>query len=166
MNVSDVVAFYAAIVSTGALVLEVRRWFESRAKIHVSATPGMSLLANGRFSDEEYILVNATNRGLAPTTITHFGFEAYPDLGARLRRRPSQSMWVPMASQGSGQQLPFGLAPGAYWTGMAEEDEAISGLVEKGHLWAVIYATHREKPTRIKVPKKLTRPKAKTDEHR
>lgn len=67
------VAIYAAIVATGALFLEVRRWVEGQARLVVSATLGMATFNLPGTEGNRYLVVNVTNRGGSPTTLTTLG---------------------------------------------------------------------------------------------
>lgn len=151
MNFGDAATWYAAIVGTAALALEVRRWVEGRPKLYVNTTAGMSLVQNGRISDEKYVSVNVTNRGQSATTITHYCLFCYPSLWSRIRNRPTISMVVTMPGPAGGVQLPAILPQGHFWSGLAKQDDALTAQLERGEIWAGIVASHRKRPTYAKV---------------
>ncbi len=141
---------YAAIVATGALFLELRRWLESGAKLQISyMLDGITL---PRTDDEKYVVVYVTNRGDSATTITHFVFKVYPTWWSRLRRKPIQTFVV--VRPATAQPTPHLLAPGTQWVGMGKQDETLNGLIDKGSLWVEIYATHADRPTSVHLRKR------------
>lgn len=151
MNLGDAATWYAAVVGTAALALEVRRWVEGRPKLYVNTTAGMSLVQNGHVSEEKYVSVNVTNRGQSATTITHYCLFSYPSFWSRMRNKPSKTMIIPMANPAGGVQLPNILPQGHFWSGLAKQDEELTAQLERGEIWAGIVASHRKKPTYAKV---------------
>jgi hypothetical protein len=146
------VAGYAAIVATGALALEIRRWFEAGAKISMRANPNMTLADGKGYKKERILTVNATNRGDAPTTITHLTVEEFPSFWSRLRNRPSQSFVIPDPRiDGAGNGLPYVLQPGQQWTGLAGDPRETIGDIQTGRFWVAVYASHRERPYKVKI---------------
>lgn len=147
---------YAAIVATGALFLEVRRWFESGAKL------SMGYMLNGitypKDDDKKYIVVNVANRGDTATTLTHLVLQVYPTRWHRWRKKPSSTFVI--VRPVTGQQWPHILAPGTQWTGMGIQDENADKLIDAGTLWAEVYATHANRPAAVRL-KRRPEPKGK-----
>ncbi|NTH63932.1 hypothetical protein G6L33_08745 [Agrobacterium rhizogenes] len=164
MAPADIAAFYAAIVATGALALEVRRWFEHGAKLVISVAPEMKLVQHGQMSEQTYVTVNVTNRGESTTTLTHLALHDYPTLWRRIRNKPAQTMVVPMPNLPGGQQFPYVLQPGHAWSGMVIRDQALKNLIDAGTLWIAIYATHTGKPLYARVRKPSPPRNKKIDE--
>ncbi len=96
------VAAYAAIVATSALVLEVRRWFESGARLKIHIMPEGKTVNMPGTEDKTYLVATVTNRGNAPTTITHFALRDYGDWFGRLRSKP---LWTSEESGIASQDL-------------------------------------------------------------
>lgn len=152
----DGAAIYAAVVSTGALFLEVRRWFESGPRLKVTIMcPAVQF--GGREKDKnEYLAVTVSNRGDVPTSVTHFTLHEYPSFLSRLRRRATWNAIVP--SQGNPQaELPHHLEPGRYWIGMAKYEGKLKELAEKGTLYVGIFAVHYGNAVLVKVNVKKDR---------
>ena len=146
IDAATLVAFYAAIVATGALALEIRRWFETGPKIVVRATPNMTML-DGREQTKGILVVNVANRGDVPTTIKNFGILEYSGFWARWRDKCSQSFIVPHPqAKGNAPIVPFVLKPGEQWMGMAHPRPEVTGDLETGTFWAAIYTSDRDKP--------------------
>lgn len=155
VDAGTVVAIYAAIVATGALALEVRRWFESGPKICVKASPNMTLIGGGAKEATDLLVVNVVNRGDMPTTITNFGLLDYPNLWARWRRRPARSFVIPHPQpKGHPPIVPQQLSPGQQWMGMASPSPEVVGDVQTGTMWAAIYTTDRDQPYMARIPKR------------
>lgn len=150
------VAAYAAIVSTAALALEVRRWVESRPRLYLSVMPVGKMVGHGVTDEKEYIVVNVTNRGFTPTTITHLSFQDYENWFNWFRFKPKWAAIVPKPEiSGSRPSLPKLLQPGEVWTGMAryDEDGEIARRRDRGFLYVAISATHADKPVLMRVRK-------------
>jgi hypothetical protein len=146
MDGQTAATLYAAIVATGALALEVRRWFESGPKIHVTASPDM-IMIYGRKEVSGLLLVNVINRGHTPTTITHFAILEYPNALKRWRNDPAHSFLIPHPQpEGSPPSIPHVLEPGRQWTGVARPRPDVTGDIQTGTFWAAIYTTDRKRP--------------------
>ena len=88
MTVTDLVAVYAAIVATGALLLEVRRWVESGPRLYVTMMVDPLIITPGVGVDERLALsVSVDNRGTASTTITNLCLLHYPTVFHRILNR-------------------------------------------------------------------------------
>lgn len=155
MSAADWIAIYAAIVATGALFLELRRWFESGPKIVVRARPGMSLVGLAGIEKKGMLIVNATNRGDAPTTVTTLAVLEYTSLWARWRNRPARSFIIPRPQlEGYPPNLPHVLKIGEQWTGIGNDRTEETGDLQTGKMFAAVYTTDREKPYLARIPKR------------
>ncbi len=145
------VAAYAALVATGALFLEVRRWFESGTHINVTYMVDAMVVPRDH-ADTLYIAVTVANRGDTATTITHLAFQAYTSIWSRLRGKASKSFIANNPSQA--QPIPCFIEPGGRWIGMCIQNEEINELLESGILWVEVYATHSNKPTSVRLKRR------------
>lgn len=75
-NWSDWATVYAAIVATGALFLELRRWFESGVRLRITYMLNGVIIPSAN-QDQLWIFVTVSNRGDSPTTITNLGYRLY-----------------------------------------------------------------------------------------
>lgn len=155
MTSDNWIAIYAAIVATGALALEVRRWFESGPKLTVQATTGMVMIGNGKRGDG-LLVVTVINRGDAPTTIKSLGMIEYPNFWAWLRNRPTRAFVIADPSQRF--PLPHLLAPGAQWTGIGPDRPELTGDIQTGTMWVDVGTTDRARPYLVRIPKRRPRP--------
>ena len=148
------VAAYAAIVATAVLGLEVRRWFEAGARLKTTIMPEAKTFGIPGTEDSTYIVAAVANRGNAPTTITHFAVRDFGSWFGRIRSKPTWTAVIPNPQPpGSSPGLPKTLQPGEIWTGMARYDDEgdLKGRVEAGQLHVMIYASHTDKPSLIRV---------------
>ncbi|MBB3936580.1 hypothetical protein [Aureimonas phyllosphaerae] len=156
ITTSDLVAAYAAIVATGAFALEVRRWFETGPKQAIRTQTGMKLVSPGNPAQDEdgLCVVNVSNRGSAPTTVTGLGLLEYPTLSSRLRRKPTrQFMVLHPQLRGHPPAIPKEVPPGTQWTGISRPDPDTTGNIETGNFFVAIYTTERDKPFLRRIPK-------------
>jgi hypothetical protein len=147
---------YAAVVATGALFLEVRRWFESGTRLNVSYM--LDAITIPRNGDKIYIVITVANRGDTATTITNLGFQAYDSRWQRFWGKASTSFIANNPSQG--QPIPHFIEPGGRWMGMCIQNDEINKLLDTGLLWAEVYATHANKPTSVRLMRR-TKPQGK-----
>ncbi len=113
------VAAYAAVVASAALALEVRRWFESGARLKISCMPNAKTINVPGTEGAAFLIASVANRGNAPTTITHFALYEYKNWFDRLRSKPAwTAVIVNPAPPGALVGLPCVLQPGEVWTGI------------------------------------------------
>ena len=145
-------AGYAAIVATGALALEIRRWFETGARLSISVMPQMQTFNIPGTEGNNYLVVNVSNRGQTPTTITHFALFHYGSWINWLRRKRGWAVVVLRPQPpGSDPVIPSVLRPGESWSGMALHEDDLVSRMKSGYLYVAIHATHSDKPTLARV---------------
>ncbi|MFG1296674.1 hypothetical protein [Xanthobacter variabilis] len=154
MEPSSWIAIYAAVVATGALALEVRRWVESGPRIVVKASPNMMILDPLSKDEEKGVLVvTAYNRGEQSTTITHMLIVEYPNFIARMRNRPSKSFLIPNPQVSGPPIIPSEIKPGAQWMGVARHRPDVIPDIQTGKFWAGIVTTDRGRPYLRQIPR-------------
>lgn len=161
MDAQAGVAIYAAIVATGALALEVRRWFESGPRIKVRIQPNM-VMVGGRQTNENFLVATVRNRGNVATTITTMGMIYYPNAFWRIIRQKGNHFVVPHPGvDGMPSSVPHVLEPGTQWTGLVNKtaNESQSGIAdwEDGNLLVEVYTSDRDRPYRVRVPKRKSK---------
>ena len=143
------VASYAAIVATAALSLEVRRWFESGARLRINIMPKAETFNVPGTEGNKYLVAIVANRGNATTTITHFALRDYGSWLDRVRSKPTWTVVILSPYlPGSSPNIPGILQPGEIWSGMAlyDDDGDLKRRVEAGRLHVAIYASHANRP--------------------
>ena len=159
MDASTVVAIYAAIVATGALALEVRRWFESGPKIFIRAVPNMMVVGDG-VEEKDLLAVTAYNRGDQSTTVTHMVLVEYDNLWSRLRDKRSKSYIIPNPQlSGHPPSIPKELPTGGQWMGFARSRPDVVDDIETGKFWAGVHTTSRDRAYLARIRKRKPVPK-------
>jgi hypothetical protein len=156
-----IVAAYAAIVATGALFLEVRRWFEAGPRLTITVAPEMILINVPGAEGNTYLFATVTNRGSAPTTISGFHLFDYENWFNRLRSKPKWAAAILHPHpQAHVVNIPKVVQPGEVWEGAALYEGNLKERIERGWLYVIIYASHADKPMRKRV---RPRPKLPAD---
>jgi hypothetical protein len=160
MSAEAWVAGYAAIIATGALALEIRRWFESGPKISVSVSPDMEMVGGIGSKVTGILFVTAVNTGDTPTTITNLTIEERATLWGRMRRKKTRSFILPDPRvNGAGHGLPYVLRPGEQWNGLGQDPKTVISDVRSGRFRACVYTSHRKRPYRARIAPEHALPK-------
>ncbi|MGZ4976627.1 MAG: hypothetical protein ACXV8O_05685 [Methylobacter sp.] len=138
------VAWWGAILSTFVFCWDIYKWRTAGPKIRLNILSGMESINMPLYEGKTLILVNVTNYGDRPTTITNLAFKFYPDLISRLLKKTSKAFVIPQPNPA--QQLPFELKQGTVWSGISEQSADIEQMAKAGHLICEIYHSHRHKP--------------------
>lgn len=155
MEATNWIAIYAAIVSTGALALEIRRWFESGPKIYVSSNPDMTIVGNNNSDVERgVLLVRAYNRGDMSTTITNMVIYKYNNIISRFCDKPDETYIVPNPQVSGIPIIPHELKSGTQWMGVARHRPDVISDLRTGKYWAGVITTNRSRPYLNRIPKR------------
>jgi hypothetical protein len=161
------ISLWALYVSGGALfisacvfALELRRWFDEGVKLSMTIIPDAKLFGGARPDPNTYVSATVTNRGSAPTSITHMVLYNYRNRLARyvpgrlIRYAPSRLIpWIRkqlpqtfiVAATGAPGPLPYVLQPGHTWVGMATHTPELEQMIEAGRLYVGIIGSHSDK---------------------
>lgn len=152
MLTTETIATYAALVATAAFVLEVRRWFDSRPRLVVSADTGYKITTKPL--ENSYLSISVVNRGSAPTIIRMVSMHYYKNSWDHLRRKVVKSFVIPRpAVEGTIYTLPYKLDPNGEWSGHAIQNSELDEMIEKGALYVRIHTTHRDRAYSVRVKK-------------
>jgi hypothetical protein len=160
MSLSDWVSVLALVVESGALFLEIRRWFESGPQLAVSLTVNATIVGDADDDEEVGLLVvRVDNRGNASTTITTFAILKFESSWKRLRMQHAQS-YIILHPQITGHPpaIPSELAPGQRWVGVARPRPDEIPDIESGKYYVAIYANHSDRPALKQIPKRTPDP--------
>jgi hypothetical protein len=146
------ISFFSLIISACSFVLEFRRWFDEGVKLTLSVIPEAKMFGGPIPDENTYVSVTVTNRGDAPTTLTHLVVYAYPNTLAvytprRLLRWFKQlkpKMWL-IANTGGPNPIPYTLEPGRYWVGMALHTPEVKAAMTAGQLYVGMVSSHSDK---------------------
>jgi hypothetical protein len=154
MKAESWIAIYAAIVGTSAFLLNLKAWFDSGVKLHLSLiADGMTIGAGPQFDEDDLNLLTVTNRGDAPTVITNMVLFDMRSLWQRWRIKPAKSYVIPTPQlKGYPLNLPSDLEPSKRWVGAIRKREVKFNLHD-GHHYTGIYASHSNIPYLVRIPK-------------
>ena len=151
MGTSEWIATLALIVSSGALFLELRRWYESGVKIHITIMA--DALSTSYPDDDVKLVVRATNRGDVPTTVDLMVLYWYRSSLHRRFGQPYRTAFVAQVRGYWGSPgVPSPLGVNETWVGVANYDDELLQDRRKGRLYAGVIASHSNRPFLVKVP--------------
>jgi hypothetical protein len=152
---TGIVALYAAIISTFALGLEVRRWFESGPRLKIRYMAPAMVIGGYPEDSTRYISVTISNNGNQATTITHLIFYGYDNLLTYILRKQSRQLFIPNPQLNSAP-LPHVLEAGKEWSGSATYEDKMKSELRERAFWSVgVSYSYSKNPklTRLKVNK-------------
>ncbi|MGB8276471.1 MAG: hypothetical protein WCF20_00820 [Methylovirgula sp.] len=160
---TTVISIYAAIISTVAISIQVRNYFASGVRLHLSLIPNGVTIGAGPESDEDgLIILTVTNRGTAPTMITRMVVLEFTSSWQRLRLRPKQSAIIPNPQlKGYPPNTPSELAPAKNWTGVIRTKRPDVPNFTTGNWYAGVYVSTRNQPYLKRIPKRAARNSAR-----
>lgn len=142
-TLSDIAAFYAAIVATGALALEVRRWFESGVRVRLTC----SHVYSAPHFDQHAVLAELTNIGDAATTLTGMELWGYPSrIHALFGMSQSRTPCFNTSSFAGEGVLPHVIEPGQTWRGSISAYSGVEGDQRFNVRYVAINNTRYTKP--------------------
>lgn len=140
-------AVYAALISTAALALEVRRWFETGPRLLVTAQGPMIPVNAPSAEGMKFLSLSVANRGTSPTTIKLMILHEYPTFWHRFRANPVKAAFVLDPSvPGFPVTLPMVLAPGEIWDGYVIYSEELKQWVQESHFYLGVTVSHQKRP--------------------
>ena len=95
MNLTTGIALYAAIVSTSALTLSLRKWLLTGPMLALSVMARGKTFGGFEPDDKEYIVLNVTNRGDMQTTLSTMAVFKYRTIFDRWLRKPNYAAIIP-----------------------------------------------------------------------
>jgi hypothetical protein len=121
MTLTDVAAWVGAVTGSLGFGWDVYKWRQRGADVHLDLRPNMVVAGPGPESRPSFVVVEVTNRGAMPTTLTLLIGEQYKTLWQRVRAKPEYGLYI---SQGGNlNQLPHVLGPGERWLGQIAQAE-------------------------------------------
>jgi hypothetical protein len=168
MKLQIVATGYAAIVATGALALEIRRWFETGPRLVISIMPNAMTFGGGN-ADEELCAVTVTNRGRNATTITHLVLYEFPDWVQRLLpnwlqrlmpkwvrriyKSPVKTYFVQNSHIRGQPPLPWEIGPNQQWFGGIHKNPTLIPDLQTGNFYVGVIASHSSRTKFKRIPK-------------
>jgi hypothetical protein len=155
----DVVAAYAAILSTIVFLWQVYTWWRKGPRLRLALATNMVTYGSAGKSNDSYVTYNVANIGDADTTITHVAIYGYPNWWTRVRRRPTLTAIVDHAVVA--YPIPYVLKPGQTFMSMAIQSTQLEQWSREFYLYGVIIHSVSRRPltARIRPIKRATPPK-------
>jgi hypothetical protein len=167
MKAETWVAIYAAIVGTGALLLNFKSWLDSGVKLKLDLTPKGMTIGAGNLDENNLTILYVTNRGDADTTITNMvlfertrwwqGWPLYWPLSLKWLNTPWERTFIIPHPQLKGYppNVPSTLEPSKRWIGAIRYDTRrdIIPDLHTGNFYTGVYASHRDRPYLERIPK-------------
>jgi hypothetical protein len=150
------IAIYAAIVGTSAFLLNLKSWFDSGVKLHLNLAPyAMTIGGDPAFEERDLVILSVTNRGDAPTRVTNMVLFEITSWWQLWRVRPKTSYVIPNPQlKGYPLNVPSTLEPSEKWTGAIRQRVDMIPDLYTGNYYAGIYASNRDRPYLIRIPKR------------
>jgi len=150
-----VIAIYAAIISTVAITIQVRNYFASGVRLHLSLISDGVVIGGGpEFDEKDLIILTVTNRGTAPTMITNMTVLEYKSFWQRVRNKSSQRAVIPNPQlKGYPPNTPSELPPAKNWTGVIRKKGPDVANLTTGVWYVGVSANTRNRPYLTRIPK-------------
>jgi hypothetical protein len=140
------------VVAGGLLALEIRRRLDEGVKLSMTIMAEALMVGGMQQDDNTYVAASVTNRGSAPTTITHLVLFNYPNriakwlprLLTRWMKKQRPKTFI-IANTGAPGPLPYVLHPGHNWMGTAKHTPELAQMIKDGHLYVGVIGSHSEK---------------------
>jgi hypothetical protein len=94
VSLTDFLAWWGAVISTGVLVWDVVKWRLAGPRLRLTVTSGMESINIPEYEGKMLMNAQVVNRGDRSTTITNLGFLYYKNVWNRLRNRPDRSFII------------------------------------------------------------------------
>jgi hypothetical protein len=153
------IAIYAAIIGTSAFLLNLKSWWDSGPKLKLSLmSDGMTFGAGPSFDEKDLIVLTVTNRGDAATMVTNMVMFEITSRSQLWRVRPKTSYIIANPQlKGYPPNLPADLEPAKKWTGAIRKRDDMKIDPHDGNHFAGVYASHRDRPYLMRIPKAKTK---------
>ena len=146
MTLTDVLALVGAFTGSGALLWDVFKWFNSGAKLRLSASPNTILVGGGIHDNDrtKRISIEVTNVGHRKTTLVTLGFRCDTSLWSYLTGKGRLHFVVPRPEYA--QQLPVLLDVGERWVGLVDQTEEIEAMIKNHRFFVTMTHSASAKP--------------------
>jgi len=144
MTTSEWISVLALVVSSGALALNLRNWFASGPRLHLSIIADAVEFPHGDGKPKLALFV--TNRGDAPTTLTHMVAFVYPSRWKKLRGQKAFAAIV------NSPTIPTEIGINKTWMGQMLYGDKVNAARAKGQLYIGVLASHSNHEFIIHVP--------------
>ena len=138
------IAIYGAIISTFVLSWDIYKWKKSGPRIRGSVTPNMVFYNFPEYENKKITVVNITNTGDRPTTVTHLSLTFYKNKIKKAFNKKDNL--ISIDNQLIPHPIPYTLNSGLEWKGFIIQNDERKKMSEKGILVCNVYFSHAKKP--------------------
>ena len=145
----DLIAIYAAILSTAIFIWELIRWYRRGPRLEGYSTSNM-IIVGGAYEDKNhYIRCNIYNRGNEATTINNVGIIGYKNKKNKKRNNPSFQGVVPQDN--SAYSMPYRIEIGGEFSAMCKQNDELIKKSNELDLYYAIYHSFSDEPKLIRI---------------
>lgn len=144
----DPIALYAAIISTSVFGWQIYTWLRQGARLIGRTNTNMVTAGNGSIGQQRHLVINVTNIGNQPTTITHAAMYSFGNWFAWARGKPTRAF---VLGQGIIHPLPYVLKVGELYMHMVTQTAEIEQLSRDTKLFVVVIHAFSERPLLLRI---------------
>jgi hypothetical protein len=147
MKITDLAAWWGAIIATLVLLWDMYKWKRSGPIINVSVSIDMQTFGKMPNYPEgkKYVTVEVINIGDRKTTITHLVMFHYKSLFRKIRGKKDKNFFVAIPALFP-PPLPHMIEPGERWLGGIEQNSELEEMSRNGYLYCGVYHSCGKKP--------------------
>jgi hypothetical protein len=144
----DLVATYAAILSTIIAIWEFLKW-KNRNAVSFTCHPSMEFFPS--VDGKTYTVVKFINKGQTQTTITHLVLYYWDRWYYRFLKKKWKNFIVREDS------VPSTVQPGAIWRGFILQNDSLEKMAENGYLHVAVFhsMSQNDVKQRVRIPTKI-----------
>ena len=135
-----IIAVYGAIVSTLVLIWDIYKWKNKGPKIEGRITSNMIGINAPEYQDKKLTVVNITNTGDKPTTITNVSLKFFKSKIKKFFKKSDQLIFV--ATPSISHPIPYVLNPGFEWKGIIIQNDDMTKMSKQGILQCSVHLSH------------------------
>lgn len=148
----DPVAYYAAIVATGALAWNIFIWLRTGPRLKLSISTNMTFVpaSYGYKESDTFVVYTVSNVGTLPTTITHVVLYGYTTWFDYVRRKAIKTALVNSGPPLS-HAVPYVLKNGETFSAVATQDEMIRKWSRQYRLYGAVIHSGSDRDVRTRI---------------
>jgi hypothetical protein len=145
----NLVAIYAALVSTISILWQAWVWFRNGPRLQVTASADMQVMGGYNKDDKKYAVVNVVNTGSVKTTITNVVIFTYKNIIHRLINKPIKTFVV--NHDVAGYQIPYVIDTSCTFMSMVIQSDDMEALSRSSIIYMGVIHSLSAKPVLARV---------------
>lgn len=153
-SLTDVAAWWGAVVATALFIWDIIKWIISGPKIIFTVWPNQIVMGDPVREGKTYINANVINRGTQPTTLRNLGLLFYKTRWRKFKHKADQAMII--TNPNMHFPIPYLLEPGKVWNGLILQNNEVENMAKEGILEVSLSCSHLKKDLlrRVLIPDK------------